>query len=179
MVGISKRLAVALCAALSCGGAWAAPSEYEVKAAFIHNIAKFVEWPAASPVSGSARLCVAGKDPFGGALDALQGKRIGELSWEIVRVDVGASLKKCRVLFIATSERSRFGQVLEGVANSPVLTVGDTEGYAEQGVMVNLYQEGSNVRFEINLEAVRRAGLRVSSRLLSLARVVHESEEEK
>lgn len=167
----SKSFVFALCAALSCGGAWAAPSEYEVKAAFIHNIVKFVEWPA-SPASGRARLCLMGDDPSGGAFGVLQGKPIGAADWEVVRVDGGHSLNECRVLFIAASERANLDRILARIGGSPVLTVGDTEGYAGQGVMVNFYQEENRVRFEINREAAARAGLAISSQLLKLARIV-------
>lgn len=169
----NKSFVVALCAMLSPHIGAAAPlAEYEVKAAFIHNIAKFVEWPATSSVSGSARLCVAGKDPFGDALDALQGKPVGAANWEVVRVDGGRSLKECRVLFIAASERAHLTRILASIEGSPVLTVGDTEGYAGQGVMVNFYLEENRVRFEINRKAAARAGLAISAQLLKLARIV-------
>ncbi|HCI14482.1 MAG TPA: DUF4154 domain-containing protein [Gallionellaceae bacterium] len=173
----SKSFVVALCAVLSCGSAWAAPSEYEVKAAFIYNIAKFVEWPAvASPVSGRARLCLLGDDPSGGAFEVLQGKPVGAANWEVVRVDGGGSLKECRVLFIAASERANLGRILARIEGRPVLTVGDTEGYAGQGVIVNFYQEENKVRFEINRDAAGRAGLAISSQLLKLARIVSGAE---
>lgn len=168
-------LLFAVLAALSCAGVPAAPpTEYEVKAAFIHNIAKFVEWPA-SPASGTARLCLLGGDPFGGALDALRGKPISRLSWEIVPAGAGNDLKACRVLFIAASESSNLDRILERLGNSPVLTLGDTDGYAERGVMVNFYREENRVRFEINREAAARARLGISSQLLKLARIVRES----
>jgi hypothetical protein len=166
-------LAFAVLAALRCQAAMAAPpTEYEVKAAFIHNIAKFVEWPAVPSSVRSARLCVLGQNPFGEALEALQGKPVGRLNWEIVQADGSASLKECRVLFISASERSNLGRILESIASHPVLTIGDSEGYAEQGVMVNFYPEQNKVRFEINLAAATGAGLKISSQLLKLARIV-------
>jgi hypothetical protein len=167
-----KRFVAALVLAFGAAAQAAPPGEYEVKAAFIHNIAKFVEWPGALPSSGSARLCLLGEDPFGGALDALRGKQIGRLVWEIVPVNSGANLKECRVLFIAATERDNLKNILASIGNSPVLTMGDTDGYAGQGVMVNFYMEANRVRFEINREAVARARLSVSSQLLRLARIV-------
>jgi hypothetical protein len=172
-----KKQAVALpfavMAVLSCAGVMAEPpTEYEVKAAFIHNIAKFVEWPAAPPFSGSARLCLLGRDPFGGTLGVLQGKQIGRLSWEIVPVSARTSLKECRVLFIAASESGNLDRILGSIGNYSVLTIGDSPGYAEQGVMVNFYLEENKVRFEINREAAARARLGFSSQLLKLARIV-------
>lgn len=160
-------------AALSCAGVMAAPpTEYEVKAAFIHNIAKFVEWPAVPSSVRSAKLCVLGQNPFGEALGVLQGKPVGRLNWEIVLLDRSASLKECRVLFITASERGNLGRILESIATHPVLTMGDSEGYAEHGVMVNFYMEASRVRFEINRQAAARARLDFSSQLLKLARIV-------
>lgn len=168
-------LSLAILAALSGVGALAAPpTEYEVKAAFIHNFAKFVEWPAPAPASGTARLCLLGHDPFGGALDALQGKPTGPLRWEIVQADAATELKACRVLFIAASESGNLGRILERVGISPVLTLGDSEGYAGRGVMVNFYLEENRVRFEINPAAASRVGFKISSQLLKLARIVRE-----
>lgn len=163
-------------AAMPCVGAQAGqPSEYEVKAAFIHNIAQFVEWPAPTSTDGPLKLCIVGRDPFGKALDALRGKSIHGRVWEVSLVTPGTNLQECRVLFIASSERNNLGQVMEATKGSAVLTVGDSEGYAEKGVMVNFYLEQNRVRFEINAEAASHAGLKISSQLLKLARIVHET----
>lgn len=172
----NKSAVTLLCAMLalaSCATAKAAPlGEYEVKAAFIHNIAKYVEWPAASHTSGKLALCVLGQNPFGDALDALQDKPIGGLNWEIVPASPGMKLERCHVLFIAASERDALERILQSIGNRPVLTIGDSEGYAEQGVMVNFYLEQNKVRFEINRGAAAQASLVISSQLLKLARVI-------
>ncbi len=165
-----------LCTALSsvfCVNAQAAPpTEYEVKAAFIHNIAKFVEWPDASRSGGALRLCLLGQNPFGNALDALRGKVIGDKVWEIVPVNQQTNLSHCQVLFIAASESDKLGQVLENIKGDAVLTVADSDGFAGRGVMVNFYLEQNRVRFEINRDAASRGGFRISSQLLKLARIV-------
>jgi hypothetical protein len=150
------------------------PTEYEVKAAFIHNIAQFVEWPAAASTAGSLKLCIVGRDPFGKALDALRGKTIRGMVWAVSPATPDTNLRECRVVFIAASERNNLGQVLDAIKGSTALTVADSEGYAEQGVMVNFYLEQNRVRFEVNAEAASRAGLKISSQLLKLARIVHE-----
>jgi hypothetical protein len=161
--------------ALSCASAQAGPpTEYEVKAAFIHNIAKFVEWPATARAKGALRLCILGQDSSGGAFDALRGKPIGDAVWEVLPVDRQSNLHQCRVLFIAASESGNLGQVLNDIKGHAVLTVGDSDGFAVQGVMVNFYLEQNRVRFEINNDAAGRAGLRISSQLLKLARIVAE-----
>lgn len=160
-------------AAGSCASAYAqAPTEYEVKAAFIHNIAKFVEWPLPSPADGKLRLCILGKDLSGGAFDTLQGKAVGNKIWQVSHVNADANLRKCAVLFIGASESGDLGRILEAIKDSAVLTVGDTRGYAEQDVMVNFYLEQNRVRFEINAGAARRAGLKIGSQLLRLGRLV-------
>ncbi len=156
--------------------AYAAPTEYEVKAAFIHNIARYVEWP---PTPGNTpstmRLCVLGENPFGNALDILRNKKVGNLAWEVVPVVPKTNLKECRVLFIAASESGKLRQILDGINGSAVLTLGDADGYAERGVMANFYLKDSMVRFEINTGAAKRAGLNISSQLLKLARIVQQS----
>ncbi|MDD5057353.1 MAG: YfiR family protein [Sideroxydans sp.] len=157
----------------------AQPTEYEVKAAFIHNIVKYVEWPDASRSGASLRLCMLGQSPFGGALDALQGKAVGDRVWEIVLANQQTDLGQCRVLFIAASESDKLGGILEGIKHKAVLTVGDSDGFAERGVMVNFYLEQNKARFEINREAAARGGFRISSQLLKLARIVTGSGGEK
>lgn len=148
------------------------PSEYEVKAAFIHNIAKFVEWPAPSGDGNALHLCVLGRTPFGDALAVLDGKQVGKLSWKISFPTTQSSLKACQVLFIAASEAGRLAPILDKLGDAPTLTIGDTEGYAELGVMVNFYIDENKVRFEVNPEAASRVRLKFGSQLLKLARIV-------
>ncbi len=168
---LGAALAAVTCASIHAG----TPTEYEVKTAFIHNIAKFVEWPA-PPADGKLRLCTVGReDPFVRALDTLRGKRVGDKVWEVSPAKADSNLRECAVLFIAASERSNLGQLLDATRGSAVLTVGDSEGYAGLGVMVNFYLDQDRVRFEINAESASRAGLKISSQLLKLARIVHES----
>ena len=165
-----------LCVSPLCMGVQAAPTgEYEVKTAFIHNIAKFVEWPAAAASAGKLRLCILGDDPFGGNIDALRGKPVGRKVWEVTSLSGSADAKSCHVLFIASSGHEDIGQIRKHINGSAVLTVGDTRGYAEQGVMVNFYLEENKVRFEINRAAAARAGFRIDSKLLRLGRIVEES----
>jgi len=173
-----KRLLTLLCGVLLALH-WAnvradAPSEYEVKAAFIHNIAKFVEWPAKPAAGSNLRLCILGQSPLTEAAVSLQGKQVGNLVWELQSVYSRSSLKECHVLFIAASESGNLRHILEGINGSAVLTVGDSDGYAAQGVMVNFYIEQNKVRFEINAAAANRAELRIGSQLLKLARIVAE-----
>jgi hypothetical protein len=163
---------------LPCASVHAAPpTEHEVKAAFIHNIAKFVEWPALPRAGDSLRLCIMGQSPLAETAGLLAGKHIGELVWEVRRIGFRESLQECHVLFIAASESDNLRSILKDIRGSGVLTVGDSGGYAERGVMVNFYPEENKVHFEINVDVVRRSGLKISSQLLKLARIVHESGE--
>jgi hypothetical protein len=149
------------------------PSEYEVKAAFLYNFPKFVEWPAKRGAAENVlTLCVLGPNLFGKALEILQGKPIGTMVWKVLPADSKTNMRECPVLFISASESGNLSQILEGIRGAPVLTVGDTEGYAARGLVVNFYLQDDKVRFEINVEASRVAGLTISSQLLKLARIV-------
>lgn len=154
-----------------------APTEYEIKAAFIYNFAKYVEWPESNgPDSGEAFIIgVLGEDPFGPLLDQLaRSKTVGDKPIVVRRFDSFADYTPCHILFVAASERDRLPAILEKLADSPVLVIGDTPGFARRGVAVNFVIEHSKVRFEINPAAAARAGLKISSKLLRLAKIVTE-----
>jgi hypothetical protein len=169
-------LVLLLAVLLAPGRVHAQPAgEYDVKAAFLYNFAKFVDWPSAAfpEPNSSFRICVLGKDPFGGSLQAaVGGEEIAGHKLTVVRTDSLSRPAGCQILFISRSERDQTSQVLTAVRDSPVLTVGDAPGFLEQGGMINFLLEGGKVRFEINNEAAGRANIRISSKLLQLARRV-------
>lgn len=169
------NLLVAILIAMYCQCIEAAPGEYAVKAAFVHNMAKFVEWPVLANDRGILRLCILRQAAFVDAAVSLQGKAVGSRVWEVMLVTSSAELRACQVLFIGAAEADNLPRLLVSIKGSSVLTVGDSEGYAEQGVVVNFYVEQNKVRFEINLAAARRAELKVSSQLLKLARIIQPS----
>ncbi len=173
----SQVLLLAVLFGIFCPGAQAASSgAYEVEAAFVHNIAKFVEWPASVGAKGALRLCILGQGPFGKAAEnLLRDKPIDNMVWSVVPVDTSANLRECQVLFIESSEAGNLPRLLDSLKGSPILTVGNTGGYGEQGVIVNFYLEQDKVRFEINNDSAGRAGLKISSQLLKLARIVREA----
>jgi hypothetical protein len=156
---------------LTASGAAAQPtaSEYEVKAAFLYNFARFVEWPEG--LSGSPFVIgVFGEDPFGSVLDqTVGGKRVGGSELVVRRFRSLESLEPCRILFVGAGEQGRFAQVVAALHGAPVLTIGESEGFLERGGMINLRLEGQKVRFEINAGEAERAGLKISSQLLKLA----------
>jgi uncharacterized protein DUF4154 len=148
--------------------------EYDVKAAFLFNFTKFVEWPPAAFADEHSplRICVLGENPFGKALQALMGDEVGGRRLSLTHLENLNHLETCHVLYVSRSEEDRLPHVLTGLRSAPVLTVGDTPGFIEQGGMINFILEGTKVRFDVNQEAAERAGIKVSSRLLALAKHV-------
>ena len=154
------------------------PTEYEVKAAFIFNLAKYIHWPEASTSETTKPFVIGviGKNPFGKALDdALRGQRLQGREVVVRRINKPADAADCDILFIGSSEKNNLPRILEVLHKAPVLTVGDMDQFAERGGMINLTTEEKRVRFEINVEAAERAGLKLGSQLLRLATIVAES----
>jgi len=168
-------LALFLTIRLTAGGQVRPPDEYQVKAAFLYNFAKFVEWPAEAFQNPGESLvvCVLGEDPFGRTLeDVVSGKRVDGRALAVRRVSDPRQTQGCRILFVSSSERKRVLSVLAAMDESFVLTVGESDSAVAEGMIVNFALEGGKVRFAINPAAAERKRLRVSSRLLSLAIVV-------
>jgi YfiR/HmsC-like len=152
--------------------------EYQLKAAFLFNFAKFIEWPAASFAAPQSPfvICIMGTDPFGRTMDdALQGKTVGDRPVTVERSKDLAEARHCQMIFVSSSEKHRVADILEGLRGAKVLVVGETDGFAAAGGTIQFTLEENRVRFLINTDAASRAGLNVSSKLLSLARVVHDS----
>jgi hypothetical protein len=150
-----------------------APLEYEIKAAFLYNFVKFVEWPpeAFAGERSPLTICIYGTDPFGASLDGVvRGESLGERRLLVQRPEEPDDLRDCHVLFVSRSERQRMPEVLARVEGAPVLTVGDADGFLRAGGMINFVLEENKVRFLINQAAAERSGLRISSKLLRLAK---------
>ena len=163
--GLALALAAA-CASLSVR-AQDVSREYQVKAAYLYNFVKFIEWPA-DAATGPLLICVARPNPFGTVLDEIvKGDVVGARPIES-RV-IGALAPECRVLFVPRGAAA--GQYLRAAAARPVLTVGETDRFIADGGIAAFYIDGDNVRFAINPAAADRAMLRISSRLLKLARL--------
>jgi hypothetical protein len=153
--------------------AWASNhTEYEVKAAYLFNFGRFVEWPEdAPPVRASDfAICVLGQDPFGPALDStITGEKIDGKSVVARRVSKAEEAAECRVLFISPSESGQVKAILSTLGKSSILTVSDQPQFIQRGGMVQFVLADGRVRFEINVGAARHAGLSVSSDLLKVA----------
>ena len=168
-------LAVLIAAASGACPGGETPTEYEVKAAFILNFARFVEWPDVALASGSGVLTIGilGKDPFEGALErVVENKMVGARKLAVVHVDGIELMKPVQILFISRSEIGRLAEILARLRGAPVLTVGDMEHFARDGGVINFILEDGRIRFEINPAAARSAGLRLSSKLLRVAKVI-------
>jgi hypothetical protein len=149
--------------------------EYQVKAAFLYNFAKFVEWPPSSFADAVAplRICIFGQDPFGQSLhDIINNRSINGRKLEVDRVVDLPHARSCHILFIALSEKASVKQILEGLRGAGVLTVGDTKDFVGQGGMINFILEDDRVKFEVSPAAAERAGLKISSKLLSVAKLI-------
>jgi hypothetical protein len=147
----------------------------EVKAAFLFNFAKFVEWPPEAWADGAPlAIGVLGGDGIADVLrDMVRGKSIGTHSITVKRINGSEDLATFHLVFIGQNEKSRLPDILRRVERANVLTVSDVDRFCELGGIIALTLEQNHVRFEVSLEAAERAHLKVSSKLLSLARVVY------
>ena len=165
------------CAVSTRGGG--APTEYQLKAAFIYNFAQYVQWPA--PEGNPHRpfvIAVIGRDPFGVALDdAVNGQSVDQRPIVVRRMTRMEDVSNCNILFICGSERANLLRILALLRHAPVLTIADMERFGESGGMINLVTERKRVRFDVNLSAMERAGLKAGSQILRLARMVADAPE--
>lgn len=156
------------------GGAYAQSGEGEVKAAFVYNFAKFVDWPAeALGAAGSPlQICSLGSagDPFLASLPKLEGKQAHGRDIKVRQLAGRDSLKGCQMVVVGESENPRLPEILKSLAGQPALSVGAGERFTEAGGMIGLVTAGNKVQFEINLEAAQRANLRLAAQFVSLAR---------
>ena len=163
--------------ALAVESAYAATVEYEVKAAFIHNFTQFIDWPpeAFEGEKSPFRIGILGSGLIDKPLMNLNGKKVDRRSLEISRVQNLDEVSQYHAIFLNPSGNKRMRSVLHSLKGTGVLTIGDMSGFAEQCGVVNFYLKSGKVRFEVNIEASRRENLKISSKLLRLARIVETS----
>ena len=151
--------------------------EYQIKAVFLEQFTRFIEWPDSSAVSDTSApfiVAVIGENPFGSILEKTYTKRkIKHKKVEIRTISTPDEIADCHLLFISSSNKKNLPEILSRTRNKPILTVGDTEGFAQEKVLINFYLSGKKVKFEINEKAVHESGLVVSYMLLGLARIVN------
>ncbi len=173
--GLLVACAAALCGLVESAIAQPSSNEAEVKAAFVYNFLKFVDWPAASlpRAEGPFTVAIVGEGPVAAATASLlNGKRVSAHPLAVVHVKPGDPLGNVHAVFITGADRKDAERTLASMPSAPVLTISDDAHFAARGGMIGLYVEDRRVRFEVNTDATDARGLRVSSRLLALARLV-------
>ncbi len=171
----ARRFCVLLWSLMVCG-AVAQVKEYDLKAVYMERITRFLQWP--EPENGIRPkdrfvIGILGENPFGSKLDELYAeRRIKNLPIEVRQQIDLSEVGQCHLVFISRSEEGRLPSVLSAMRGKPILSVGDTAGFAEMGVLVNLVIEGERLRFEVNEQGIYQAGLDIDPLLLKVARNV-------
>ena len=154
----------------------AKPEEYQVKAVYLYNFGRFIEWPASAVKDDSFDICVLGRDPFGPVLDTtVAGEMIDSHKLTARRMTSVQAAKGCRILFISSSEAMRVKDILNSADTAGILTVSDMPGFTGSGGIIQFVLKENKVRFEVNLDAADKAGLTFSSQLLKVATDIRKS----
>lgn len=154
--------------------AQAKETEAKIKVAYVYNFLKFVEWPErdgdapATPV----RICLVGSDSIRTMLGELSIRKVRERQIQVEQIKDLSGLSICHLVYLSRSEEAALPQVLQRIDGAPVLSASDIPGFAHKGGMIGFATEDNRVKIEINQSSVRRAGLRVSAKLLEIARLV-------
>jgi hypothetical protein len=173
-----QRVALlALALAIPVAASAQAANEYEVKAAFLYNFTRFVDWPQPS-TSGPFCIGIDGADPFLGALEeAVKGRLAGGRAIAIKRFKPGEEPVGCEIIFVSATDPKRMSAIIARLKGAAVLTVGNAPGFCANGGDIGFAVQGNKVKLEINPDAAQRAHLQISSKLLSLATLVRGSGE--
>jgi hypothetical protein len=150
-------------------------SEYQVKATYLYNFGRFVQWPsnATAAKGDSFSICILGQDPFGPTLDSmLAGETLDSKPLAVKRISTPRDAGECRILFISSTEENHLKEILVALDESGILTVSDMPAFSRRGGMIQFVLEGGKVRFEINLTKAETAKLTLSSELLKVATTV-------
>ena len=170
---LRQSISVAALAIAFAAGSPAQSEEYQVKAAFLYNFAKFVEWPAPVAPSEPFVICILGQNPFGTALaDAVREKVAGGRPFAVHLISDSPSKSSCQILFINSSDRQRFHSMAGNFKGSGMLTVGEASWFIADGGIINFKLVDGKIRFDISVQAAELAHLSISSKLLSLAQIV-------
>jgi hypothetical protein len=149
--------------------------EYQVKAAFLYNFAKFVEWPSDSFANSAdpIGICIVGQNPFGLTLETMmQGKKEGGRAFAVRRLPDTQQVSNCHILFISAAERKRTRTLLTALKGVAILTVGETDDFMALGGVIAFKRDGMRVHIQIDVQMAEQDRLKISSKLLSLAEIV-------
>ena len=172
---VTLALAIACANSITAGAPGQQVDEYRVKAAYLYNFAKFVEWPSGAFQTSkeSISICVLGEDPFGHILEeTLAGRQVEGRALAARGISNIKQAAGCHVLFISSAGSARLLPMLREIGMPGILTIGESDKAMAEGVVINFTTEGTKVHFEISLDAAEHEQLRISPNLLSLARVV-------
>jgi len=155
----------------------AGPSEYELKAAFLHNLSNFITWPSKAFSSDDAPflLCILGSDPFGDNLEAITGnqKVAGQHSIQVLKITNEVDAKECHLVFVSSSEQNKMPKILNFLNNFHILTVGDTEDFIEHGGMIMFATVEGKIKLFISSDRITASRLKASAQLLKIAKIVN------
>jgi hypothetical protein len=180
VAAVNRCSAALLLAALIAAHAGSAPAasditagEYQIKAAYLHHFAQFVEWPqSVLPPGAPIVIGLVGDDPFGRAIDEIAGKHANGHPLVIRHLRWNDPLGSCQMIFISSSELDHLGAILLAVRGFSLLTVADVDNFTERGGMIELMTVQHRVLFDINTEAAAEGHMKISSKLLQIARAV-------
>ena len=150
-----------------------AAAEYKVKAAFLYNFTKFIDWPETAFKNSDDPFIIGiiGDDPFGAYLDeTVEGEKIGTHPIKVKRFREIRNVSGCHMLYINSNDQEWVGNVLSYAAGKNILTVGDAASFNKWGGIIRFYNEENKIRLEINLNRYKEAQLNISSKLLSVAK---------
>jgi hypothetical protein len=179
--GVRTAILVAVALLVCRSGVAQEPLEIEVKAAFIYNFTKFIDWPAGTPAGQEPfRLCVVSDEALQRSIQkTIAGETINGRPFASVVPRTAEEARKCQVLFVSRQDEVQATRMLSAVKDLPVLTVSDRAEFARRGGGIELVREDNRIRFDVNVPGAERGGIKLSSRLLRVARHVHESPKKK
>jgi len=153
------------------------PNEYQVKAAFIYNFTRFIEWPDGTfpDRGGLIKICIVGEDPFKNSMSELENKKAKGMGFEVTRVrnfTGGDKLEPCNIIFIGKSETAKLPAILRALEGQNILTISDIKRFAEVGGVIGFAIKKNKICLEVNLKAANDAKLDISSKLLKLVKIV-------
>ncbi len=174
LVKLITVLSLAFCGVTASSAQEQKPDEYQVKALFLYNFLNFIEYPADSSfkTSPAITVCIVGESPFEEAIEEIRDETVRgkRLAIKFYRPD--DEPRGCHLLFVPAPETRHIGRLLRSIKGTGLLTVGDTEEATRQGAVIGFFMERNKVRFAINLDNAKKSGLKISAKLLRLARIV-------
>jgi len=147
--------------------------EHEIKATYLYNFAKFTEWPISKlPQGAPLVICILGDDPFKGSLaNLVRGKSIESHPLEVRHLGPLETTSSCGILFVGAGQSKNFQKIQASLPSHSTLMVGEASDFLQNGGQIQFFIEASKVRFEINLAAVEKAGLKIDARVLNIAKI--------